>query len=210
MIAPLYAILDADAAERAGWRLVDLASAYLRGGARFLQIRAKHAASRPLLEVASAIVELAHRASSVMIVNDRADITKLSGADGVHVGHEDLPPSAAMTIVGSGAIVGLSTHTPAQLQAALLEPVSYVAIGPVFPTATKAKGDEPVGVDMVRWAAALAREAGLPLVAIGGITLETAPDVIRAGAASVAVITDLQTGGDPEARVRAYVDRLTL
>lgn len=210
MISPLYAILDADVADRAGWRLVDLASAYLQGGARFLQIRAKHASSRSLLAVASAIVELAHRASGVVIVNDRADIAKLSLADGVHVGQEDLPPAAARTIVGSGAIVGLSTHTPAQLQAALVEPVSYVAIGPIFGTATKATGYDAVGIDTVRHVATLLRRHEPPLVAIGGITLETAPDVIRAGATSVAVITDLLATGDPEARVRAYLERLTV
>jgi thiamine-phosphate pyrophosphorylase len=204
----LNAILDEDAAGRAGWTLIDLAAAYLDGGARFLQIRAKHASSARLLEVASAIVALAREAGAVAIVNDRADIARLSGADGVHLGQEDLGPSAARTILGEDSIIGLSTHTPEQLQAARLGPVSYLAIGPVFPTGSKETGYDAIGLERVRHAAALAAEDARPLIAIGGITLETAPDVIRAGAASVAVIGDLLSTGAPAARVSAYLQRL--
>jgi thiamine-phosphate pyrophosphorylase len=207
-LQPLNAILDATAAAGAGWTLIDLASACLDGGARFLQIRAKHASSAWLLETAETVVALAHAADAIVIVNDRADIARLSGADGVHLGQEDLAASAARLILGEGSIVGLSTHTPEQLQAARLEPVSYLAIGPVFTTSTKATGYGGVGLERVRRAAAVLGEDRTPLVAIGGITLETAPDVIRAGAASVAVISDLLSTGDPASRVRAYVQRL--
>jgi len=204
----LNAILDAVAAQRAGWTLIDLAAACLDGGARFLQVRAKHASSGWLLEHASAIVALAHGAGAVVIVNDRADLARLSGADGVHLGQEDLRPSDARTILGDSRVVGLSTHTPEQLEASRLEPVSYIAIGPVFTTSTKETGYSAVGLERVTHAAAVAREDARPLVAIGGITLETAPDVIRAGASSVAVIGDLLSTGDPAARVRAYLERL--
>jgi thiamine-phosphate diphosphorylase len=104
--------------------------------------------------------------------------------------------------------IGLSTHTPAQIQAAIAEPIDYVAIGPVFSTSTKATGHDTVGLSGVSEAAALAGPTRTPVVAIGGITLERAPDVIRAGAASVAVIADLFRTGDPASRVRAYLDRL--
>jgi thiamine-phosphate pyrophosphorylase len=204
----LNAILDADAALRAGWTLMDLAAACLDGGARFVQVRAKSSPSGWLLEHASAIVALAHEAGAVVIVNDRADLARLSGADGVHLGQEDLTPSGARAILGASSIVGLSTHTPEQLQASRLEPVSYVAVGPVFATSTKETGYSGIGLERVRHAAAVAREDARPLVAIGGITLETAPDVIRAGASSVAVIGDLLSTGDPAARVRAYLERL--
>ena len=207
-IQTLYAILDDEVAERAGWTLVDLAAAYLDGGARFLQIRAKKARSAWLLDVASAVVELARTAGAAVVLNDRADIARLAGADGVHVGQEDLPPAAVRTILCGNDIVGLSTHTLAQVEAATGEPVGYVAVGPVFSTTTKVTGYDSVGLDMVRRAAALTREHAVPLVAIGGITLETAPEVIRAGAAAVAVISDLLTTGDPSSRVRAYVERL--
>lgn len=208
-IPPLNAILDHDAAARAGWTLVDLASAFLDGGARFLQVRAKTIDSAALLDAAAAIVERAAGSGAIVVVNDRADIAAIAGAAGVHVGQEDLAPHLVRTIVGDRAIVGLSTHTADQIERALAEPISYLAIGPVFDTRTKATGYDRVGLDRVRAAVAAARTRSLPVVAIGGITLETAADVIGAGADSVAVISDLLTGHDPAARVRAFVERLT-
>jgi thiamine-phosphate pyrophosphorylase len=205
----LCAILDAESAESAGWPILDLAAAYLRGGARFFQLRAKNTPGDRFLATASAVVQLARRHQALVVINDRADIARLSEADGVHVGQEDLSPAAVRRLVGEAAIVGLSTHTIEQMDRAVLEPVSYVAVGPVFGTATKATGYESVGLEMVREAAHRARARGLPLVAIGGVTLETAPSVLDAGAASVAVISDLLATGDPEAQVRAYIERLS-
>jgi thiamine-phosphate pyrophosphorylase len=227
ILSPLMAIVDADLAARLGWTMTGLAAAYLSGGATLLQLRAKQASSGWLLDTATTIVSLAHRASATVIVNDRADIARLSGADGVHVGQEDLGPLLVRRIFGPGdidagpgdpgdipagveAIVGLSTHTPEQLEAALDAPVSYIAIGPVFGTETKTTGYASVGLEAVRRAASRTRARGLPLVAIGGVTLETAPEIIRAGATTVAVISDLVAGGDPAARVRAYLSRLTV
>lgn len=210
---PLYAICDAEVCERAGWTVVDLASAFLQGGARFLQIRAKHQSSRWLLETAVAVLRRAESAGGLVVVNDRADVARLAGAGGVHIGQDDLDPQAVRGIVGPATIVGLSTHTAVQIDAALSLPVStlnYLAMGPVFTTTTKATGYDAVNLDRVREAAAKARARGLPLVAIGGITLERAADVLEAGAQSVAVITDLLSTGDPEARVRAYLDRVSL
>ena len=208
MIPPLYAIIDEESAGRGGRTVVDLASAMLDGGATFLQLRMKHASGAAFLAAARTVVARAHAAGARVIVNDRADIAALAGADGVHVGQDDLPPAAVRTIVGGAAVVGLSTHTPAQIAAALAEPISYLAIGPVFGTATKATGYEAVGLDAVRRAAAQAGEKGIPVVAIGGITLERAASVLEAGAASVAVISDL-AGADPASRVREYVERLS-
>ena len=135
-------------------------------------------------------------------MNDRADLALMSGAAGVHVGQDDLAPSAARRLLGPGAIVGSSTHTAAQVEAAATEPVTYIAVGPIFGTHTKATGYEPVGLGLVAEAARLSR--GLPVVAIGGMTLDTAAEVIAAGASAVAVISDLFAGGDPKARVAAY------
>jgi len=207
-VPTLNAIVDLEAAARAGWDAVDLAAAFLRAGARFLQIRAKDAPGAAFLAIATRVVELAHAQNALVIVNDRADMARLSGADGVHVGQDDLSPSDVRRVVGDRAIVGLSTHTIDQMTDAVRQPVSYVAIGPVFGSVTKATGYDAVGLDTVRAAAACAREASLPLVAIGGITLETAASVLQAGATSVAVIGDLLASGDPEARVRAFVERL--
>ena len=208
MIHRLNAIIDADAAARAGWPILDLAAAYLRGGATFLQLRAKNMTGDALLATASAVVQLARRHGARVVVNDRADIARLADADGVHVGQEDLPPAAVRTIVGDVSIVGLSTHTTGQVDHAVRQAVTYVAIGPVFGTATKATGYERVGLEMVRDAARRAGARGLPLVAIGGITLEHAVSVIEAGAASVAVIGDLLATGDPETQTRNFLNRI--
>ena len=134
-----------------------------------------------------------------MIVNDRADIARLGGADGVHVGQDDLSPAMARQVLGGEAIVGLSTHSIEQVRAASRLPIDYIAVGPIFGTTSKETGYGGVGTTLVREARALLSEAGLetPIVAIGGITLERAASVIDAGASSVAVISDLLSTGDP-------------
>jgi len=157
------------------------------------------------MKAARSIVGHARDRGAVVLVNDRADIARLSGADGVHLGQSDLAPEAARRILASSAMIGRSTHTMTELEAAAREPVDYIAIGPVFGTSTKVTGHDAVGLAMVSRAA----RYGRPVVAIGGITLETAPSVIAAGAASVAVIGDLMTGGDPAGRARAFVERLS-
>ena len=147
---PLNAIVDVEVAARAGWTPVDLASACLNGGARFLQIRAKTLSSAAFLELTSRICAIAHPADAVVVVNDRADIARIAGADGVHVGQDDLAPAAARTLIGPAAIVGLSTHTEPQIDAALVQPLTYIAVGPIFGTATKATGYNAVALDRVR------------------------------------------------------------
>ena len=204
------AIVDADAADGAGWTVVDLTSAFLSGGAALIQLRAKRGSGAWLFDTASALVAQARRANARVIINDHADIARLSLADGVHVGQEDLAPALVRRIVGGQMVVGLSTHTRQQVDAAVGEPVNYVAVGPVFATRTKPSADRAVGLAGIREAATATRAAGLPLVAIGGITLESASDVIAAGADCVAVIGDLLVDKDPAARVRAYLERLTV
>jgi thiamine-phosphate pyrophosphorylase len=199
-------VCDAEVCGRANWTLVDFAAACLAGGATLLQIRAKGLGGRDFLEAATAIVARASASGATVIVNDRADIARLSGAAGVHVGQDDLTPAQVRAILGPDAIVGLSTHTAEQLDRALREPIDYVAIGPVFGTDTKATGYEPVGVEAVRTAAARSAARGVPLVAIGGITRDRAREVLAAGARSVAVISDLLAGSDPATRVREFLD----
>ena len=192
---------------RSGWTLPALADAYLAGGARFIQIRSKHAPSGVFLEMCEDVVARARKADATVIVNDRADIARLSAADGVHVGQDDLDPASVRRILGDSAIVGVSTHSPDQVRAALRMPVDYIAVGPIFGTSTKATGYRDVGTALVSEAVAIVRTANAdtPIVAIGGITLERAPGVIAAGASSVAVISDLLSTGHPEARVREYL-----
>ena len=205
-LPPVYAIVDAGAAARHGWTVPDLAAAYLDGGARLLQLRAPGVGSGVLEGWCDAVVARAAGYGAAILVNDRADVARLCGAAGVHLGQDDLPVEDARNVVGESAIVGLSAHTGGQLRDALTRPVTYLAVGPVYATGTKDTGYRPVGLPLVRTAAALA--PAIPVVGIGGITLERAPDVLAAGAASVAVIGDLLAGGTPAARVRAYVDRL--
>lgn len=204
----LNAIVDVDASGRAGWAPLDVAKAFLAGGATFLQVRAKAMAGAQFLDLAAAIVEAATPAGATVVVNDRADIARLAGAAGVHVGQDDLPPHDVRSIVGEAAIVGVSTHTVEQIDRAVGWPISYVAIGPVFGSVTKSTGFDRVGLVMVGEAAKRAHAHGVSLVAIGGITLFTARSVIDAGADSVAVIGDLLSTADPEARVRDYLRAL--
>ncbi|HLG58532.1 MAG TPA: thiamine phosphate synthase [Vicinamibacterales bacterium] len=199
-------MVDVDVARRAGWTPVDLARAYLDGGARLLQIRAKQLGSGPFLELCDAVVNAGSLYGALVIVNDRADLAGMSGAAGVHVGQEDLPPAMARQLLGRDAIVGVSTHSVSQIAAVVREPISYIAVGPVFGTHTKDTGYHPVGLDLVSTAVRLAE--GTPVVAIGGITLENAKSVLDAGAASVAVIRDLLATHDPAGRTLAYLQRL--
>jgi thiamine-phosphate pyrophosphorylase len=200
----IYPIIDTELCRHRAIDPVALAEACLRGGARLLQLRAKDDSSADLTALAERIVGAAHAAGAQVVVNDRADIALLSGADGVHVGQTDLPVAAARAIVGPDRIVGVSTHDRDQIDEALAGAASYVAVGPVFLTASKDTGYAPRGLDLVRYAAG----RGKPVVAIGGITLERAPEVVAAGAAWLAVISDILVGDDPEARVRAFADRL--
>ena len=202
----LHAIVDVEVAARAGWTPPDLARAYLDGGARFLQIRAKQLPSATFLNLCDEIVGMAVPYAAAVIVNDRADLAVMANARGVHIGQEDLAPADARRLVGPDRIVGFSTHTTAQIEAAIREPISYLAVGPVFGTTTKETGYSAVGLELVSMAARLAK--GIPVVAIGGITIETAESALHAGATSVAVIGDLLAQGNPQGRVAAYLQRL--
>ena len=196
----LYPIVDADICRDHGLEPRSLALACFHGGARLVQLRVKSGSSARFLDLAEEVVAAAVSFGAAVIVNDRSDIARLARAAGVHVGQDDLPPDAVRQVFGDG-VIGLSTHDPQQVDEALRTPADYVAVGPVFGTVTKHTGYSARGLDLVQRAAG----RGKPVVAIGGMTLERAPEVIAAGAASVAVITDLLSGGAPESRVRAYI-----
>lgn len=196
-----------DVCARSGQAPLDVVRAFLSAGVRLIQLRAKTWDSGAFLDLAASAVADARPAGAVIVVNDRADIAVLSHAPGLHIGQDDLSPAEARRIVGPDAWLGLSTHTVEQWTAALAAPISYVAIGPVFDTGTKATGFEAVGLHTVRLVAAAAAARARPVVAIGGITLERAPAVIEAGAAAVAVISGLLAGA-PEARAREFIRAL--
>jgi thiamine-phosphate pyrophosphorylase len=177
-----YPVLDADRVAA-----VPAAEALLEAGVRILQYRHKSFFSRQAFEEASRIAELCRQAGALFVVNDRADIAKLLDA-GLHLGQDDLAPGDARRILPAPNIIGFSTHNEQQLRAGDREPVDYLAIGPIFATASKQNPDPVVGLDRLRTLRSLTQK---PLVAIGGITRELAPQVFEAGADSVAVIGDL-------------------
>ena len=189
----LYAILDVDTVNARGLEPLAVAEGWIDDGVRLIQLRAKNLPSGEFLDLAKGLVKIAHAGISILI-NDRADIALMAGADGVHVGQDDLRPASLRALSGL-RVIGLSTHNLDQLRAGLEQPADYFAIGPVFPTSTKADADPVVGLAGVSAARALLDATGdqRPLVAIGGITPETAPAVFQAGAASVAMISGLFT-----------------
>lgn len=200
----LYPIIDTGVCIAAGQDPAAVADACLAGGARILQLRDKTGSSAAFLALADRLAQRVRAFDALLVVNDRADIARLSGASGVHVGQDDLDVADVRRIVGSAAVVGISTHDEAQIDAALETDATYVAVGPIFGTATKDTGYSARGLDLIRYAA----NRGKPIVAIGGITLDRVQSVLEAGAAGLAVISDLLTTGDPEARTRAFLARL--
>jgi len=164
-----------------------------RAGARLIQLRVKGLSDRRWLAMAGAALAAARASGAYLVVNDRADIARIAGADGLHVGQDDLAGTDARAVVGPGVLLGVSTHNLDQLAAAATEAVDYLAIGPVFPTRTKDNPDPVVGLEMVRRARAATTR---PLVAIGGITRANARSVVEAGADGVAVISDLLDAPD--------------
>jgi len=159
------------------------------GGATVVQLRDKHASAKEFYEEAKAALAVARARDVQLIINDRADIALALGADGVHLGQDDLPPAAARRLLGQDFVIGFSTHNLKQAIEASTWPVDYLAIGPIFPTSTKQNPDPVVGLDGLR----VVREAigERPLVGIGGITRPEVRAVIDAGADSVALIRNL-------------------
>jgi len=198
----LYPITDARLSGRTHAEQVAL---LIRGGATLIQIRGKELSPDELYQATIASVAIARPLGVRIVVNDRADVALAADADGVHLGQEDLPPQEARALIGPSRIVGMSTHTLDQAIEAARLPVDYVAVGPAFPTSTKENPDPVVGLALI---SEVRRTISKPLVAIGGITLERAVDVIHAGADSVAVISDLYTHGDIASRTSQFLSVL--
>ena len=183
-----YPIIDTAFLAKRGIEPEDMARSLAGAGAKIAQFRHKGPYTRAALAQAEQVGRIIQDAGAVYVVNDRADIALMVGADGVHIGQDDLPPEAVRNIVGSGLAVGFSTHNEQQLCSGDQEPVDYLAFGPVFGTASKENPDPTVGVaELVR----LRPLTDKPLVAIGGITRANVQQVFKAGADSVAVISDL-------------------
>jgi thiamine-phosphate pyrophosphorylase len=186
LLPRLYAILDASSFPRRR-ALFSTAETLVAAGVTLLQYRDKSGNAREMLEQAQELRRTLGN-SVKLIMNDRADLAVLAGFDGVHVGQDDLSPEGARKVLGPSLWLGVSTHNPEQVREAAKTSADYIAVGPVFATASKANPDPVIGLEGVRRAKALTRK---PLVAIGGITRENCRSVVEAGADSLAVISDL-------------------
>ena len=179
--------------------LLDFLEACIRGGVDVVQLRDKRLEARPLLARAEAALDVCRRHDVPFILNDRPDLALACGADGVHVGQDDAPPALARRILGPDAVVGLSTHAPAELDASRAEPVDYVSAGPVTATPTK-PSRAGVGLEYLSYAVA---NADHPVWVTGGVAPDTAPAMAAAGARRFVVVRWLTEAADPEAAARA-------
>jgi len=193
--ARLYLVCGAspDASE-----LPDLLRAAVAGGVEIVQLRDKHLPDSELAAVANATRALCERLGALLIVNDRPWVALEAGADGVHVGQDDMPVSEVRELVGPDVLIGLSTHSPAQIDAVDGSVVDYIGVGPVHETPTK-PGREAVGVALVRYAAAHAR---VPFFAIGGLDAGNLAEVVDAGATRACVLRAIGAAGDPQRAAR--------
>jgi thiamine-phosphate pyrophosphorylase len=196
----LYPILDASLETLETMTLG--VGALARAGCRLVQLRAKELSGGEFHRWALAAREVSREHGIRLVVNDRVDVALLVGADGVHLGQDDLSPEGARKILGDSAIIGLSTHDVEEARRAGAEPVDYLAIGPIFDTITKPTGRIALGLEGARAVRAVVEK---PLVAIGGIDLETAPALLEAGIDGVAVISALRTGEDLETLARKWL-----
>ena len=199
----LYAIIDPSQTKSVD--PLDVADTLLSAGVRLIQYRGKTDSSGRLFDICSAMAERVRDAGGVFIVNDRADLARITGADGVHVGQEDLPVEEARRVLLAGQRVGVSTHTRTQFEEAEITSADYIAFGPIFPTGSKEHPDPVVGLERLCEMRELTRKS---LVAIGGITLDNAASVIESGADSVAVIHDLLAADDIGAQARKFLQAL--
>src|SRR5688572_23227415 len=173
-------------------------------GARIIQLREKELEGREFYVEAAAAISTARQQGVRIIVNDRVDIALALKADGVHLGQDDLPPTAARQILGNDAIIGVSTHNLEQVKLAVDMPVDYVALGPIFPTTTKRSSNTPVGLPGIGQACKLLGD--IPLVVIGGITEANGQQLLDAGSSALAIITDCwkPANDGPERRSRLF------
>jgi thiamine-phosphate pyrophosphorylase len=179
---------------------LDVVPAALGGGVDVVQLREKDAADDRVVAVGRRLRTLCDEHGALLVVNDRADLAVACGADGVHVGQDDEPVGSVRDFVGPDVFIGLSTHSPEQVEAAERDPdVDYLGVGPVYETATK-PDVEPVGLELVRYAAGHARK---PWFAIGGIDASRAPAVADAGAERIAVVRAIRDAADPAAAAAA-------
>jgi len=184
---------------------VELARMALEGGTGMVQLRRKSASGRDLFEWALRIQALCREHGALFIVNDRVDIALAVHADGVHLGQQDMPVASARALLGPETLIGVSVSTPAEAASAAKEGADYLGVGHIFPTSSKDKPMPPIGTAAIR---PIIEASELPVIAIGGIEVDNAAEVIKAGASGVAVISAVSGSTDPVAATRELVKRI--
>lgn len=198
----LYVIIDPSVA--AGRPLAGVAAQAIRGGADAIQLRDKQASARQLLDAARRLLAVTRPAGIPLIVNDRVDVALAAGADGVHLGQDDLPLAEARRILGPARLIGQSTHSLEQALTAERDGADYIGVGPIFPTPTKPSYGS-VGTALIRLVAGRVR---VPAVCIGGIDSRTIHEALAAGAGAIAVVRAVCGADDPEAAARRLTEAL--
>jgi thiamine-phosphate pyrophosphorylase len=193
----LYALCDDGLLPE--WPLEEKAGALLEGGVRVIQLRMKRTSARRALMAAREVARRCHAAGALCIVNDRVDLALLSGADGVHLGEDDVPADAARAALGPSRLIGVTCRSLAHVEAARALGADYAGVGPIFATSTKTVNAEVLGLQRL---AELCAASPLPVVAIAGIAQANIAEVARAGARMAAVLSDLLGAGDVPARAR--------
>ncbi len=199
----LYAIIDTSYAPLEG--LEKTASLIIEGGAKILQLRSKGKGAGQVLEACRKLRRITLDNGAIFIVNDRVDIAVACGADGVHLGQEDIPLGDARSLLGASAIIGVSTHNTKEAKEAEASGADYISFGPVFPTKTKADAQSPKGLEGLK---EIRKAVRLPIVAIGGVTEERLMDVLNSGADGAAIISDILASGDIRLKVSSIVSKI--
>ncbi|MBN1887444.1 MAG: thiamine phosphate synthase [Thermoflexales bacterium] len=194
----LYLVTDRELA--GGCSIIDIVMAAVAGGVTAVQLRDKAASTREMIELGQALLAITRPAGVPLIVNDRLDVALAVEADGVHVGQDDMPASIARRLIGPDKILGVTASNSQEARQAVADGADYLGCNAVFWTPTKTDTGQPVGVEGFR---DLVRAVPLPVVAIGGIKLDNAGDLIRAGAAGVAVVSAIVAAPDPQSAARA-------
>ena len=203
LLGDVQLYLVTDASVRSG-PIEDFLARVIDAGVGMVQLRDKDLSDRELIATARIFAEACRDNGALFIVNDRVDVALLAGADGVHVGQDDAHPDDVRRVAGKDFIIGLSTHSPDQIQTANDTAADYIGAGPIFETPTK-PGRPAVGLDLVRYAASSARK---PFFAIGGIDRTNADSVISAGARSISVVRSVAQAEDPARAVRDLLELL--
>lgn len=199
----IYALTDSKFSR--GRTVEEQARALLGAGVKILQYREKHASKEVMLEECRLLARLCREAGACFIVNDHIDLAIAVDADGVHVGQDDMPMAEVRRLVGPEKIIGLSTHSPEQCEAAVRDGADYIGVGPIFATQTKEDVSEPLGFGYLEW---VSEHCPLPYVAIGGIKEHNVAEVVRHGASCCALVSELVGADDIAAKVQSVRDAM--